>query len=81
MSLLNHNLPQATSGNFQQLKNLYGMMQNAQNPQAFLQNLARQNPQLQQVMQMCNSTNPRDVFYALCKQKGVNPDEILNQLK
>ena len=52
-----------------------------QNPQAFLQNLASQNPQLQQVMQMCNSTNPKDVFYALCKQRNVNPDDILNQLK
>lgn len=78
MSLLNHNPPPTTSGNFQQLKNLYGMVQN---PQAFLQNLASQNPQLQQVMQMCNSTNPKDVFYALCKQRNVNPDDILNQLK
>ena len=77
MSLLNHNSPQP-SGNFQQLKNLYGMMQN---PQAFLQNIARQNPQVQQAIQMCNSTSPRDVFYALCKQRNVNPDDILNQLK
>ena len=77
MSLLNHN-PPPTSGNFQQLKNLYGMIQN---PQAFLQNIARQNPQVQQAIQLCNSSNPRDIFYAMCNQRGINPNDILDQLK
>ena len=52
-----------------------------QNPQAFLQNIARQNPQVQQAIQLCNSSNPRDIFYAMCNQRGINPNDILDQLK
>lgn len=28
-----------------------------------------------------NGANPKNLFYELCKQKGVDPDSILNQLK
>lgn len=78
MSLLNHNIP---TNNIEQIKGLYNMMQQAQNPQAFMQQIASQNPQFAQVLQMCNSKNPKDLFYSMCKQMGVNPDTILNQLK
>lgn len=43
-----------------------------------------QNPQIQQlqmIKKLVGDKNPKDVFYALCKQKGVNPDEILSMLK
>lgn len=79
MSLLNHNTP--VQFDIGQVKSLYNMMQNAQNPQAFIAQMASQNPQFAQILQMCQSNNPRDMFYMLCKQKGINPDTILNQLK
>lgn len=80
MSLLNHNTP-IQFNNIEQIKGLYNMMQQAQNPQAFLQQVASQNPQFAEIMQMCNSRNPKDLFYMMCKQRGIDPNTILNQLK
>lgn len=48
-----------------------------------MQSMINQNPQMKQVMEMVNKNggNPKDAFYALAKEKGVNPDDILNMLK
>lgn len=55
----------------------------ATNPQLALNQLLLNNPQLQNVINLIrqNGGNPQQTFYALAKQKGVNPDEILNMLK
>lgn len=71
----------APGGNLAPIKNMIAMLNSAQNPQAVLQMLAQKNPQMAQVMQLVGGRNPQDVFYELCRQKGVNPDDILNQLK
>ena len=68
-------------GNIAPLKNMLSMLNAAQNPQAALQMLAQKNPQMAQVINLVGGRNPQEVFYELCKQKGVNPDDILNQLK
>lgn len=68
-------------GNIAPLKNMLSMLNSAQNPQAALNMLAQKNPQMAQVMNLVGGRDPKDVFYELCKQKGVNPDDILNQLK
>lgn len=47
-----------------------------QNPNAMIQN----NPQLQSILSLYNG-NAQQAFYALCKQKGIDPQTILNQLK
>lgn len=60
---------------------LYGIFRNAQNPQAMLNQLAQSNPQMAQVMQMCNGRNPQQVFYEMCQQRGVDPNTILSQFK
>lgn len=70
-----------TPGNLAPLKNMMSMLQAAQNPQAVLQMLAQKNPQMGQVMQLVQGRNPQEVFYEMCKQRGINPDDILNQLK
>lgn len=59
------------------------MVQTANNPMAMMQALADKNPQIKQTMNMIQQAggNPRDAFYALAKEKGVNPDDILNALK
>lgn len=80
-------MPQNASANFAnspavgQIKQIMNMLNGVQNPQAILQQVAQQNPQLAQVMQMCNGRNPQEVFYQLCQQRGVNPDDILNALR
>lgn len=70
---------QATGQN--PIAQLYGMFRNAPNPQAMLSNLAQNNPQMAQVMQMCNGRDPQQVFYAMCQQRGVDPNSILSQFK
>ena len=77
-NILNH------GGGYQlppQLKQLMNMVQSSGNPQQMLAQMAQQNPQLAQVMDMCKNGNPQQMFYALCQQKGVNPNDILNQLR
>ena len=72
---------QNAPGNIAPIKNMMQMLNSAQNPQAVLQMLAQKNPQMTQVMQLVGGRNPQQVFYELCRQKGVNPDDILNQLR
>lgn len=68
-------------GNLAPLKNMLAMLNGAQNPQAAINMLAQKNPQFAQVMSLVQGRNPQEVFYEMCKQRGVNPDDILNQLK
>lgn len=65
-------------GNIAQIKRMMNMLQTAQNPQAALRQLAQQNPMIANLMQ---SGDLKSTFYRMCEEKGVNPDDILNQLK
>lgn len=65
-------------GNIAQIKRMMNMLQTVQNPQAALQQLAQQNPIIGNLMQ---SGDLKSTFYRMCEEKGVNPDDILNQLK
>ena len=59
------------------------MMRGANNPNQMLNMLAQQNPQVKQVMDMVKNSNmsAKDLFYKMAQEKGVNPDDILNQLR
>ena len=50
------------------------------NPQGVLNQLMQNNPQVRQVMALANG-DPKTAFYSLAKQKGVDPNSILNMLK
>lgn len=65
----------------QQVKRIMNMFRAASNPQQMLMQAAQQNPAIGTVMQMCNGKNPKDVFYEQCQKMGVNPDDIINQLR
>lgn len=65
----------------QQIRNMKAMLQGSPNPMAVFQSLAQMNPQINQVLQMCQGQNPKDLVYAQCKQMGINPDEFINMLK
>lgn len=64
-----------------QIKNMMSQMRMVQNPQMAFQQMAQQNPQMQQILQMCQGQNPKDLFYSLCKQRGIDPEQFLNMLK
>lgn len=68
-------LPPQLMQNIQQVKGIMGMARG--NPMAMLQN----NPQLQQVLQMCKGQNPQIVLENMCKQQGINPQDLINALK
>lgn len=72
-----NNLMQAA----QSAKRMMGMLQAVKNPQQALMAAAQQNPQLNAVMQMVGNGNPKDIFYQKCKEMGVNPEDILSQLR
>ena len=61
---------------------MIGMVKNAGNPQAMMNQLIQSNPQMGQVMNLVQryGGDPQKAFYALAQQKGVNPDEILSML-
>lgn len=59
------------------------MVKAAKNPQAMMQMMAQQNPQISQVMNFVqqNGGDPKTAFYKLAEQRGVNPDEVLQMLR
>ena len=65
-----------------QAKQLMQMVQMAQNPQAAIQQMAQSNPQMQQAIQYVNANggNPQEAFYKLAKEKGIDPQTVLNSL-
>ena len=75
----NQNLP----NNLRQIKQMANLVKNVNNPQQLLTNLVSQNPQMKQVLDMIQSSgkSPRDLFYEMANQKGVDPNQILNLLK
>ena len=58
-------------------------LQQSSNPNQFMENLIQTNPQVQQIVQMVQNSNmsPKDLFYSMAKQKGVDPEQILKQLQ
>lgn len=63
------------------IHNMVEMMKGIQNPQAVLQQVARQNPMMGQVLQLCRGKDPKQVFYQMCRERGADPDNILRQIR
>lgn len=63
------------------VKNMMNMINFAKNPQQALMSMAQSNPQVQEVMKMCEVKNPKDVFYQKCKDMNIDPNEILKMMK
>lgn len=69
--------------NIQYFKNMLTNIQNSVDPRAKLNDLINSNPKIRDIMKMVQryGNNPKDAFYALAKEKGVNPDDVLNALR
>ena len=50
------------------------------NPQAMVQKMLNENPQVQSLIQAANG-NPETAFRNLANQMGVDPNEIIDMLK
>ena len=73
---------QPLPNNMNQIKQIANLFKSSANPQQLISNLMNQNPQIRQVMNMVQSSgkSPKDLFYELAKQKGVDPNQIINML-
>ena len=65
------------------IKQMMNMVQMSRNPQAMLQQMMMQNPQMKQVMQIVQQYggDPMKALYEVAKEKGMDPEEILSMLK
>ena len=65
------------------VKQLMQTVKSAGNPQMLLSQMMGQNPQIKQIMDYVNANggDPKAAFYKLAEERGVNPDDILSQLK
>lgn len=65
------------------MKGIMNMMRSGGNSDAMLQSMIQNNPQYGAIMELVKQYNgdARAAFYDLAKQKGVDPNEILNMLK
>lgn len=75
--------PSQTTPDLTQVKEMARMVGNSKNPDAMIQYLMASNPQFKDAMNFVrqNGGSLKDAFYALAKQRGVNPDEIICLLK
>ena len=53
----------------------------AGNPQAMIQQMAAQNPNIKKAMDMCQGKNPEQVFKDMCRQNGIDPVQITGMMK
>lgn len=66
--------------NIQNFQRMASLLKSSNNPREAIMKLAQQNPQMKQILNLCNGKNPKDVFIEECKNRGINPDEIISQL-
>ena len=64
-------------------KQVVNQLKACQNPKLMLEEMAKSDPQIAGVMQLINASggNPQQAFYALAKQKGIDPNQVLSMLK
>ena len=76
--LMQNSQPQ--TNNLQQMVNV---IKNSRNPKAMLEQMMQSNPQIQQAMNYINQNggNAKDAFYALARQKGVDPESVLRMFR
>lgn len=80
--MLNQNsLPSSSLNN--NLKQFIMNIKNNPNPQQFLFNYIQSNPQAQNIYNVLQNSNksPKELFYQLASQKGVDPNTILQLLQ
>jgi hypothetical protein len=59
------------------------MLKGQSNPMQIIKNMASQNPQVSQVLNMLNGSgmSAKDLFMQTAQQMGIDPNQIINMLK
>lgn len=67
--------------NMGQVKQIYNMLRNSNNPNQLLDQMIAQNPQMAQAVNLIkNNGNYEQVFRSMCKERGINADDFIRQL-
>ena len=71
------------NSNLNQIKQMMNMVRSAGNPQAMLQSMVQNNPQMKQVMDIVGQSggDPKAAFYKMAEEKGVDPEQVLSMLR
>lgn len=70
--------------NIQAIQSAKRMMQTfkaTKNPGAAMQLLAQQNPQIAGILRLCGPGGLKNGFYQMCREQGVNSEDVLRQLQ
>lgn len=75
------NLPQIPQQN--NLKQFINMFKNSINPQQLLLNYLNTNPIAKNIYSMLQNSNktPKELFFNMAKERGIDPNQIINMLK
>ena len=78
--ILNQMMTAALSNN--PIMKMFQAVMTAKDPNAMMQSLAQQNPQLQQTLNFINQNggNAKQLFYQGAQQRNKDPNTIINQL-
>ena len=70
-------------GYMSSLRNMMNIVQSSGNPGQMLQTIMSQNPKIKEVMGLVQSNGGdwQKTFLQLARERGVNPNDVLNQLK
>lgn len=60
------------------LHNMVNMINGVNNKDAVMQTLAGANPQMAEIMRLCNGKDAKEVFIQACRESGVDPQYALN---
>lgn len=65
------------------LSRIKTLINSGKNPESLVQLMTRNNPQMNEIVNMIRNSNksPKDIFYEMAHKNGLNPDEIISQLK
>jgi hypothetical protein len=64
------------------LKDIYNLLSNSNNPRLIFENLANNNPNLKPILNLLNNGySPEQVFNMMCEKKGIDPNEFIQKLK
>lgn len=82
---LHYQMPQNSSSNnfvnqemLSGFKNVVSQVGGPENGPNSIGALARDNAQMQQVLQYCNGRDPKEVFIQECRNRGIDPQFALN---
>ena len=63
------------------IKDMYKAVTQSNNPMQMFMNIAGNNPKMQPIIRaLRQGTNPKQIFDEMCQQRGINPQEFLNNI-